>query len=206
VRPRRRLLPALALAVTCCVSACDAGRFPADPVSRPSEVAGEVWFCTPGQIHGRPGDDKASTSAVRIEIVTPAANGSGSGDRFPPNTVLGRATAAVGERWPAGSVHPLLIAWLQPGITRSDLQSESLRVRITRNLGRAGPFPSVDAWGFSFFISLDVVTYGDAGDRNIDWHLAVASTDEIVTTQDQPILMDTPFSELRGWPHPCPKA
>ena len=102
-------------------------------------------------------------------------------------------------------MHELFVAWLHPGVDRSDLENQSLRVRVVRRLGWTGPSPGLDVWAFSFFLSFDVVTYPDTGDPSIGWHLGVVSTDYIVAEQDQEVILDTPFSELRGWPHPCPK-
>jgi hypothetical protein len=140
-----------------------------------------------------------------MEIVTAASSGASDSRRFPPNTVLGQATADGGERWAPGSVHELFVAWLRPGVDRSDFENQSLRVRVLRRLGWPGASPGVDVWAFSFFISLDVVTYTDTGDPSIGWHLGVVSTDYVVADQDQRVILDSPFSELRGWPHPCPK-
>ena len=205
MRSWRWLLPAVAITALSAVSACDTPGRPGAPVSQPSEVTGRVWFCTPSQVHGQPGEDKASDSAVTLEIVTAASSGASDSKRFPPNTVLGRATANGDERWPPGSVHELFVAWLHPGVDRSDLENQSLRVRVVRRLGWTGPSPGLDVWAFSFFLSFDVVTYPDTGDPSIGWHLGVVSTDYIVAEHDQEVILDTPFSELRGWPHPCPK-
>jgi hypothetical protein len=188
------------------VSACDGPGWPADPVSQPSEVTARVWYCIPANANGQPGHGKAASSAVRMEIVTAASPALHVSSRFPPNTVLGQATARAGEAWPAGSVRQLFISWLQPGLTRTDLDQPSLRVRVIRDPGSNGPFASVDPWAFSFFISLDVVTHTDDGDPSIGWHSAVISTDYLTADPDSQILLDAPISELRGWPHPCPRA
>jgi hypothetical protein len=184
------------------VAACDATGAPADPVSRPSEVSGRVWFCTPGRVHGGPGEDKGSASAVTMEIV--AAPSRSVGGRYPPGTVLGRATDRLGERWAAGTVHELPIAWVEPGVDRSALERQALRVRVSRRLDQVGPFRSLDAWAFSFFLSFDVVSATDTGEPVTDWHLDAASTDYVVAP-DRQVLLDTDMSDLRGWPHPCPR-
>ena len=103
MRSWRWLLPAVAITALSAVAACDTPVGPGAPVSQPSEVTGRVWFCTPSQVQGEPGEDKASDSAVTLEIVTAASSGASDSKRFPPNTVLGRATANGDERWPPGS-------------------------------------------------------------------------------------------------------
>src|SRR3954452_13693333 len=102
VRSWRGVLPAVATGAVLALAACDATTRPADPVSRPSEVSARVWFCTPGRLPGQPGEDKASDSAVTMEIVSASGTGTGTGGRFPPSTVLGVATDGPGERWAAG--------------------------------------------------------------------------------------------------------
>jgi hypothetical protein len=203
VRSWRCVLAALAILAMASVSACDGTGWVADPVTQHSEVTARVWYCTPAHANGQPGHEKAANSAVKMEIVTAAPPAPLVSTRFAPNTVLGQATAA-GEVWPAGSIHQLFISWLQPDVTRTDLEQPSLRVRITQDRGSSGPLQSVDPWAFSFFISLDVVTYTDDGDPSIGWHLAVISTDYLLADPDRQVLLDVPISELRGWPHPCP--
>jgi hypothetical protein len=204
VRSGRGALAAVAVVAVAGVAACDGPGAPADLFSRPSEVSGRVWFCTPGRVHGGPGEDKGSASAVTIEIV--AAPPRGAGGRYPPDTVLGRATDRLGERWAAGTVHELPIAWVEPGVDRSALDRHSVRVRVTRRLDQVGPFRSLDAWAFSFFLSFDVVSATDTGEPVTDWHLDATSTDYVVAPPDRQELVDAEMSELRGWPHPCPRS
>jgi hypothetical protein len=206
VRSWRRVLPAVATGAALSLAGCEAAGWPVDPVSRPSEVSARVWFCTPARVQGHPGEDKASDSAVTMEILAGPSSRTGGGARFAPDTVLGRAMNPPGERWVAGSVHELHIAWLEPGVDRSDLDGEALRVRVTRQLGQTGPFRTLDAWAFSFFISFDVVTATDAGDPSIGWHLDAMTSDYVVAPPDRQVLVDAPFADLRGWPHPCPQS
>jgi hypothetical protein len=194
-----RLLVVLLLLV-CGAAACQRVDWSPDPVSKPSEVTGRVWFCTPGSVDGAPGHDKPAASAVRLEIVSgPGAPGAVQ-VRFPPGTVLGQATVRPGEVWPTGSVHTLPIVWLVPDVRRSDLDG-STRVRIVRTTadGTQGALP----WELSFSLSLDVVTMEDTGRLGIDWHLAVFST-PLVTAGAGRTLLDAAFSDLMGWPRPCP--
>jgi hypothetical protein len=184
------------------VAACQRAEWSPDPVSEPSEVTGRVWFCTPGSVDGAPGHDKPAASAVRLEIVT-GADGSGVGPvRFPPGTVLGQATMRPGEVWATGSVHTLPIVWLVPDVRRTDL-GDSTRVRVARTT--ADGVDDAHPWGLSFSVSLDVVTADDGGGLGIDWHLAVFST-PLVDAGGDPTLVDAAFSDLLGWPRPCPPA
>ncbi|MDQ6944953.1 MAG: hypothetical protein M3256_01490 [Actinomycetota bacterium] len=199
----RGALRAATIAVVLALTACQSAGWPPDPASKPSEVTGRIWYCTPGYVDGQPVGAKASDSAVKLEIVTAGRDGA-DGRRFPPNTVLGQATAQAGQVWRTGSVHQLSVVWLQPDITRTDLQSPPLRIRITRSVTSAPLFRGADRWVFSFFISLDVVEDNDSGVPETDWHLAVISTGDVTAHSDTETVLDTPFADLRGWPHPCP--
>ncbi len=205
VRGWRRVLPAVAAVASLSLAACDASSWPADPVSRPSEVSARVWFCTPGRVQGQLGADKAPDSAVTMDILAAPSAGAGAKGRFAPDTVLGRATDGPGERWAAGTVHELDIAWQQPGIDRSALDRQGLRVRVTRQLAQPGPFRALDAWAFSFYISFDVITATAAGDPSIDWHEDATSSGYVMAPPGEQVLVDAPFTDLRGWPHPCPR-
>lgn len=202
---RRCVVLAIAAAVIVMGTVHQPTGWPPDPATKPSEVTGRIWYCTGGDANGSWVDEKPSESAVKMEIVTAADGRGASGQRFSSDTVLGQATAPAGEVWRSGSVHQLSIAWLQPEVTRLDLMGQSLRVRITRERTGAPLLGAANQWAFSFFISLDAVKANDSGEPEIDWHLAVISTRFSVTDQDTQIVMDTPFSDLRGWPHPCPQ-
>ena len=185
------------------LTACGTGGWPPDPVSKPSEVTGRIWYCTPSYANGQLGDDKASESAVKLEVITPPYTTQPESGRFPPGTVLGQVTAQPGEVWETGSVHEFFIAWLQPDIAPSDLVNSSLRVRISRTLTGARLFEAPDRWVFWFFISFDVVKENESGKPEIDWHLAVKSTGAFVAKQDVQTVVDTQIEDLRGWPSPC---
>jgi hypothetical protein len=194
-----RLLAVLVLLVSG-AAACQRVDWSPDPVSKPSEVTGRVWFCTPGSVDGTPGHDKPAASAVRLEIVSGADAPAVVHGRFPLGTLLGQATVRPGEVWPTGSVHTLPIVWLVPDVRRSDLEG-STRVRIVRTTAdnTEGALP----WELSFSLSLDVLTVDDTGRLGIDWHLAVFSTPLVVGGGGR-TLLDTAFSDLMGWPRPCP--
>lgn len=202
-RSRCCIVLTVALTAVVTLTACGSGGWPPDPVSKPSEVTGRIWYCTPAYTNGQPGDDKASESAVKMEIVTPGYTNQPDSGRFPPDTVLGQVTAQPGEVWKTGSVHEFFIVWLQPHIASSDLVSSSLRVRITRNFTGGSLFEASDRWVFWFFISFDVIKANESGEPEIDWHLAVKSTGEFVAEQDMQTVVDTPISDLHGWPSPC---
>lgn len=193
-----RLLAVLVLLVSG-AAACQRVDWAPDPVSKPSEVTGRVWFCTPGSVDGAPGHDKPAASAVRLEIVAGPGDPGAQG-RFPPGTVLGQATVRPGEVWPTGSVHTLPVVWLVPDVRRSDLK-DSTRVRIVRTA--ADGVDESHPWELSFSLSLDVLAVDDAGRLGIDWHLAVFST-PLVDAGGVRTVVDAAFSDLEGWPRPCP--
>jgi len=204
VRARGNVLLAAAAAVVVMGTVHQPTGWPPDPATKPSEVTGRIFYCTAGGATGSWVDEKPSESAVKMEIVTSAESRAGDGQRYASDTVLGQATAPAGEVWRSGSVHQLSITWLQPEVTRLDLTGQSLRVRITRRGTGTRLLGAANQWAFSFFISLDAVGADDAGKPEIDWHLAVISTGFSVADQDTQTVVDTPFADLRGWPHPCP--
>ena len=102
MRSWRWLLPAVAITALSAVAACDTPVGPGAPVSQPSEVTGRVWFCTPSQVQGQPGEDKASDSAVTLEIVTAASSGASDSKRFPrTRSWVGRQRTATNGGRPA---------------------------------------------------------------------------------------------------------
>jgi hypothetical protein len=167
-------------------------------------VTGRVWFCTPALSAGHGDEGKDSDSAVTMEIVTAVPSAGAGPGRFSPGTVLGRATSPPGQVWRPGSVHQLFIAWRQPDITRADLTASALRVRISREEVGSRILQSPDRWAFRFFLSLDVVSENDQGQPEIVWHQAFTSSGDSVADQDEQTVVDTPFSQLSGWPSPCP--
>lgn len=200
-----RTVALVAIAVVAALAACGSPQWPTDPISEPSEVTGRVWFCTPADPTRQRDDGKDSDSAVITEIVTAVPSAGGDNGRFPPGTVLGRATSQPGEVWRPGSVHQLFIAWRQRDVTRSDLMASALRVRISRKQVGTRILQSPDRWVFRFFVSLDVVTTNDQGQPEIDWHESFMSNGDSVADQDEQTILDTPFSQLIGWPRPCPR-
>lgn len=198
----RGILVAVVLVLSS-LAGCQGADWPPDPVSKASEVTGRIWFCTPGNVNGLPGYEKSAASAVKVEILS----GSGAGGRgqVPPGTVLAQSTVQAGEVWPPGSVHGLSLIWVQPYVDRSELEDPTARVRVTRRASGAGGPGGLGRWAFSFFISLDVVDVNDSGAPEIAWHVAVISTSAVTAEPSQGTVVDTAFSDLRGWPRPCPQ-
>lgn len=187
------------------LTGCQGPDWPPDPVSKPSEVTGRVWFCTPSNADGQPGYQKSAASAVKMEIVAGSGSGGVGRGRVPPGTVLAQSTVHAGEVWSPGSVHALFLTWVQPDVNRSELEDPTARVRVTRmGTGDSGS-GGLGRWVFSFFISLDVVNVNDSGEAQIAWHVAVISTSALTALPNQRTVVDSAFSDLRGWPRPCPR-
>ncbi len=202
-RMRGRCILVAVVLVLSSLTGCRGPDWPPDPVSKASEVTGRIWFCTPGNTNGLPGYEKSAASAVKVEIVS--GSGAGGKGRLPPGTVLAQSTVHAGEVWPPGSVHGLSLIWLQPNVNPSELEDPTARVRVTRMAPAGGGPGGLGRWAFSFFISLDVVDVDDSGAPEIAWHVAVISTSAVIAEPNQGIVVDTAFSDLRGWPRPCPQ-